>query len=100
MCGFVGFIDPAGKTASGTLEPVVARMADTLRHRGPDDSGSWSDERAGLAFGHRRLSIVDLSPHGHQPMHSACGRYTIIYNGEIYNFQQLRKELAGPFRGH
>jgi len=78
-------------------------MIDALRHRGPDDSGAWADAEAGIALGHRRLSILDLSPEGHQPMHSACGRYVITFNGEIYNFSALRKELEGlghVFRGH
>ncbi|HSP31171.1 MAG TPA: asparagine synthetase B, partial [Halomonas sp.] len=68
-------------------------MADTLRHRGPDDGGIWVDGDAGVALGHRRLSILDLSPAGHQPMLSACQRYVLIFNGEIYNHQQLRTEL-------
>jgi asparagine synthase (glutamine-hydrolysing) len=78
-------------------------MVDTLRHRGPDDSGAWADAKAGIALGHRRLSIVDLSPEGHQPMHSVCGRYVVSFNGEIYNFKALRRELEGlgyAFRGH
>jgi len=78
-------------------------MVDALRHRGPNDSGAWADAQAGIALGHRRLSILDLSPEGHQPMHSACGRYVISFNGEIYNFGGLRKELEGlghAFRGH
>lgn len=74
-------------------------------HRGPDDAGVWQDADAGIALGHRRLAIVDLSVHGHQPMVSACGRYVIAYNGEIYNFPNLRQELetnggAVAWRGH
>ncbi len=68
-------------------------MADRLVHRGPDDSGVWADADKGVALGHRRLSIVDLSPEGHQPMVSASGRYVIAFNGEIYNFHELRKAL-------
>jgi len=68
-------------------------MALTIGHRGPDDAGTWADEQAGIALGHRRLSIVDLSPAGHQPMPSASGRYVIAFNGEIYNHLVLRKEL-------
>ena len=68
-------------------------MADTLRHRGPDDAGTWVAVDAGVAFGFRRLSIVELSPAGHQPMQSACGRYVLVFNGEIYNHQALRAEL-------
>jgi asparagine synthase (glutamine-hydrolysing) len=74
-----------------------------MLHRGPDDAGVWSDAEAGVALGHRRLSIIDLSPLGHQPMLSACGRFVLSYNGEIYNFPALRSELeqAGDFfRGH
>src|SRR5262249_20266793 len=69
----------------------------------PEDEGVWVDPAAGIAFGHRRLSIIDLSPAGHQPMHSACGRYVLTYNGEIYNFRALREELeqlGHGFRGH
>jgi len=68
-------------------------MADTLIHRGPDDQGVWCDRGSGVGFAHRRLSIVDLSPKGHQPMTSHCGRYVIAYNGEIYNFKDIRREL-------
>jgi asparagine synthase (glutamine-hydrolysing) len=68
-------------------------MADTLRNRGPDDGGTWADVDAGVALGFRRLSIVDLSPAGHQPMQSDCGRYVLVFNGEIYNHQALRAEL-------
>lgn len=78
-------------------------MADCIAHRGPDDHGLWVDADAGLALTHRRLSIVDLSPAGHQPMISANGRFVIIFNGEIYNFQDLRPELEArgiKFRGH
>lgn len=82
---------------------MVLRMANTLRHRGPDDVGAWADEVQGIALGHRRLSILDLSPLGHQPMQSACGRYVTSFNGEIYNFKGLREELESlghRFRGH
>lgn len=84
---------------------IAMRMADTIFHRGPDDCGAWVDEHAGLALGHRRLSILDLSPAGHQPMHSACSRYVIAFNGEVYNHLNLRRELeaeggAPAWRGH
>ena len=76
-------------------------MADRLVHRGPDDAGVWADAGAGVALGHRRLAIIDLSPAGHQPMLSDCGRYVIAFNGEIYNHLALRGELAGQaWRGH
>jgi asparagine synthase (glutamine-hydrolysing) len=78
-------------------------MSDTLRHRGPDDSGIWVDPRAGAALALRRLAILDLSPEGHQPMSSACGRWVIAFNGEIYDFRAQRTELESrghSFRGH
>jgi asparagine synthase (glutamine-hydrolysing) len=76
-------------------------MASTLARRGPDDSGAWVDEACGVALAHRRLSILDLSPEGHQPMPSSDGRYVIAFNGEIYNHAELRAELTGyPWRGH
>jgi asparagine synthase (glutamine-hydrolysing) len=74
-------------------------MADAIAHRGPDDIGLWVEAEAGIAFGHRRLSIIDLSSAGHQPMASSCGRYVVTYNGEIYNFRALRRDLeAGRHR--
>ncbi|OSM05311.1 putative asparagine synthase [Magnetofaba australis IT-1] len=72
---------------------VIARMRDALIERGPDDAGAWVDAEAGVALGHRRLSILDLSPLGHQPMRSACGDWVLAYNGEIYNHLELRAEL-------
>ena len=78
-------------------------MTESLRHRGPDDEGYWHDAAAGVGLGHRRLAIVDLSPEGHQPMCSRGGRYVIAFNGEVYNFLDLRAELArggSVFRGH
>ena len=74
-----------------------------IRHRGPDDAGAWADAQAGIALGHRRLSIVDLSAAGHQPMASDGGRYVLAFNGEIYNHLALRAELEGKgiaWRGH
>lgn len=85
------------------MTSVVRAMTDAIVHRGPDDSGAWVDAEAGIALGHRRLSILDLSPLGHQPMASADGRFVIVFNGEIYNFQQLRGELEAlghGWRGH
>lgn len=104
MCGLTGFWQSPDQ-AGDALAASVRRMADTLAHRGPDDRGEWVDETVGIALGHRRLSIVDLSPEGHQPMHSAHGRYVIAFNGEIYNFPALREELrrddaAPSWRGH
>jgi len=89
-----------------TADALRARaetMTGTLRHRGPDDGGVWLEPEAGLALGHRRLSIIDLSPEGHQPMHSHNGEWVIVFNGEIYNFQEIRRELEARghrFRGH
>ncbi len=106
MCGFAGIIDLDRRTSEQAIRAIVARMVNTLRHRGPDDAGIWVDAAAGVALGHRRLSILDLSPAGHQPMVSASGRRVIVFNGEIYNSQQLRRELdrvtigSLSFRGH
>ncbi len=103
MCGITGLISSRRNESGESLERRVSRMASTLAHRGPDGSGVWSDPRHGIALGHRRLAIQDLSPCGAQPMVSACGRYVIVYNGEIYNFRELRSELEDlgrSFRGH
>ena len=103
MCGLAGLIDPHGRLDAAGLGHIARDMADALRHRGPDDHGVWTDDQAGVALGHRRLSIIDLSAAGHQPMVSHDGRYVIAYNGEIYNFQDLRTTLEGlghSFRGH
>lgn len=97
MCGIAGFIR-AGNGASFDWSRTVRAMALALEHRGPDDEGIWIDNEAGVALGHRRLSIVDLSVEGHQPMVSASGRYVIIYNGEIYNHQEIRRALADGSR--
>ena len=104
MCGVAGILTVRG-TAQGSLEALATRMALAIRHRGPDDAGTWVDAQAGVALGHRRLSIVDLSPAGHQPMASAGGRFVIAFNGEIYNHLELRAELASTaaapaWRGH
>lgn len=91
MCGICGMLSFA---SSDALVNDVQGMADTLRHRGPDDEGIWADQEAGVALGHRRLSIIDLSPAGAQPMASPCGHHIIAFNGEIYNHLALRDELA------
>lgn len=93
MCGFVGFVDLECSFPSGEFGAIVDQCAETIRHRGPNDEGTWVDVEAGVALGFRRLSVIDLSESGHQPMRSACGRYVIVYNGEIYNFRHLREEL-------
>ena len=103
MCGLTGFIDAHGHLAGQGLEAAVQRMADALTHRGPDDSGTWSDPEHGLALGHRRLSIIDLSAAGHQPMVSASGRLVIAFNGEIYSYADIRDDLVREgvrFRGN
>jgi asparagine synthase (glutamine-hydrolysing) len=106
MCGFAGLMDRSGATGADDLRVVVTAMADALRHRGPDDGEAWVDTDQGVALGFRRLAIVDLTPEGRQPMHSSRGRYVICFNGEIYNFLDLRKELDAArnpnlcFRGH
>ncbi len=94
MCGITGFLDLTRQTTKDQLEATVSAMAETLYHRGPDDKGVWVDAECGVALGFRRLAILDCSPAGHQPMHSACGRYAVIFNGEIYNFRELRGVLA------
>ncbi len=102
MCGIAGLL---GAPARLDLEASACRMAAELVHRGPDDAGVWKDPAHGLALAHRRLAIIDVSPHGHQPMVSVSGRYVVVYNGEIYNFEELRAELQGSghaqdWRGH
>ena len=99
MCGIAGIF--TGR--AGDHRAVTQDMVRRIRYRGPDDAGIWCDEPVGVALGHARLSILDLSPAGHQPMASRSGRYVITYNGEIYNFLDLRADLerAGhQFRGH
>ena len=98
MCGIAGFF---GLEGQAKLADCVEAMAATLVHRGPDDAGVWVDEACGVALSHRRLSILDLSPAGHQPMFSASGRHVIVFNGEIYNHLELRERLKGvAWRGH
>lgn len=102
MCGITGFWNFSNSRSNAELTSVVTRMTDAIRHRGPDDNGAWVDENSGVALGFRRLAIVDLSSTGHQPMLSADERYVIIFNGEVYNYADLKKELdeAGyEFRG-
>ncbi|MBT4732320.1 asparagine synthase (glutamine-hydrolyzing) [Candidatus Woesearchaeota archaeon] len=92
MCGITGIF---GNLRKDEFDSSIYKMSSELFHRGPDDYGVWIDENNGIAFGHRRLSILDLSFSGHQPMVSPCGRFTIIFNGEIYNHLQLRDRLNG-----
>ncbi|MEM9543634.1 MAG: asparagine synthase (glutamine-hydrolyzing) [Cyanobacteria bacterium P01_E01_bin.42] len=103
MCGITGFWNFSATANRDRLQEIVENMAFRLYHRGPDDGGSWVDAEVNIALGHRRLSILDLSPEGHQPMLSPDDRYVLIFNGEIYNFSSLRQELKGlghRFRGH
>jgi asparagine synthase (glutamine-hydrolysing) len=104
MCGLTGFLTQR-PTHPSSWEESARRMGATLHHRGPDDAGVWVDSTAGIALAHRRLSILDLSPEGHQPMHSASGRYVIAFNGEIYNHLDIRREIelldeSPRWRGH
>jgi asparagine synthase (glutamine-hydrolysing) len=103
MCGIAGFLDPKRRSGDNALKARAAGMAGALRHRGPDDQGVWVDAEAGVALSHTRLSIIDLSSAGAQPMLSGSGRFVLSYNGEVYNAGELRAELerAGhSFRGH
>src|SRR5262249_1735199 len=102
MCGFAGFINTSGEMDNQRLVTFVSRMAETLRHRGPDDDATWTDAQAGIALGFRRLAILDLTESGRQPMHSRCKRFVIVFNGEIYNHNELRQQLEKEgyaFRG-
>src|SRR6516165_8090372 len=103
MCGIAGFLTGASDGRARELAEVSSAMDACLQHRGPDDHGVWIEEESGMALVHRRLSILDLSPAGHQPMTSADGRFVIIYNGEVYSHQPIAAELAARghhFRGH
>ncbi|MEO0653562.1 MAG: asparagine synthase (glutamine-hydrolyzing) [Pseudomonadota bacterium] len=105
MCGLTGFLWHPGAEGGSDASRTVQAMADAIAHRGPDSHGVWTDATAGIAFGHRRLAIVDLSEAGHQPMAAPSGRYVLCYNGEIYNHLDLRAELEGAgkaphWRGH
>jgi len=98
MCGIAGFFDLRSETEAEPGQTLARRMADRIVHRGPDDSGVWSDASTGIFLAHRRLSILDLSPAGHQPMVSASGRFVVVFNGEIYNHADIRKDLETKFR--
>jgi asparagine synthase (glutamine-hydrolysing) len=98
MCGIVGML---GQTTR--VDDEIRRAVGRIRHRGPDDTGFWTDPESAVAFGHARLSVLDVSAAGHQPMLSACGQWVIVFNGEIYNHLQLRNRLgaqAPAWRGH
>ncbi|MBA3632970.1 MAG: asparagine synthase (glutamine-hydrolyzing) [Acidobacteria bacterium] len=103
MCGITGFIDFSRRAKRGFLLETVEKMATTLYHRGPNSAGAWADEAGGITLGFRRLAILDLSVEGDQPMKSGDGRFTLVFNGEIYNFLELREDLeklGHRFRGH
>jgi len=102
MCGIAGFLEAPARSGADTLRDRIGAMTDAMHLRGPDDRGIWADAASGIAFGHRRLSIIDLSPNGRQPMQSANGRFVLTYNGEVFNYPELRDELAAAgcrFRG-
>ena len=102
MCGLAGVFD-SGRWREEDLKGVALRMSDAIAHRGPDDNGVWVEPASGVALAFRRLAIVDLSEQGHQPMLSASGRYIIVFNGEVFNHDRLRAQLATRgrrFRGH
>jgi len=100
MCGIAGLLGPSGDNAAVSLQA----MTDAITYRGPDAEGHWFDEVQSVCLGHRRLSILDLSEAGAQPMQSVCGRFVIVFNGEIYNHLRLRRELEAAseqaWRGH
>ena len=93
MCGLAGILDTSRTATGDELAFAVEVMVNSLRHRGPDDAGIWVKDDEGIALGHSRLSIIDLSDAGHQPMESGRGRYKMVFNGEIYNHVDLREEL-------
>src|SRR4051812_45063177 len=100
MCGLAGILTTR---SPGDALRDAERMTARLVHRGPDDVGSWTEPSVGLAFGFRRLSIIDLSPAGHQPMQSNTGRFTMVFNGEVYNYREIAEALGADghsFRGH
>lgn len=105
MCGIAGFWAVSDNDRGRDARAVLTAMADAIRHRGPDGEGYWQDPSSGVGLAHRRLSIIDLSEAGKQPMQSNTGRYVIVFNGEIYNFRELRKRLEDSgrvqgWRGH
>lgn len=104
MCGITGFVSPQADTGSDQLTAIIDRMSTALAHRGPDGAASWIDPAAGVALGHRRLAVIDVSPAGAQPMESESGRWVIVFNGETYNFDALRRQRDAHrphhWRGH
>ena len=108
MCGLAGFLSVSGQLAHNEWESTLRKMGDAIHHRGPDDSGVWVEPDSGIGMVHQRLSILDLSPAGHQPMQANSGRFALVFNGEIYNHLEIRDELASlrggseplKWRGH
>ncbi|MTI11407.1 asparagine synthase (glutamine-hydrolyzing) [Curvivirga aplysinae] len=104
MCGITGFIDTRSGHRVQELEKIALKMGEAISYRGPDAAQAWADAEHGIAFAHRRLSIIDLSHAGNQPMESHCGRYMMVYNGEVYNAEDLRQELDAKepkqYQGH
>lgn len=93
MCGIAGYLEPPGMRNPREASVLLDSMGDTLAHRGPDDAGKWLDSSVSVGLAHRRLSILDLSPLGHQPMSAEGGRYQLVYNGEIYNYREIEQDL-------
>lgn len=103
MCGIAGFLKLGSGSAALPSIQVLDSMTDTLAHRGPDSRGSWYDAERGVGLGHRRLAIRDLTPTGAQPMTSCCGRFVIVFNGEVYSHNEIAADLAAtgrPLKGH
>lgn len=105
MCGISGYLNNSGGQRAETMAAQLRAMGRAIQTRGPDDSGEWFDPEAGIGLSHRRLSVLDLSPAGHQPMASVCQRFVLVFNGEIYNHLDLRATLgaagqAPAWRGH
>src|SRR5262249_58818607 len=98
MCGIAGMIDWRGATPADALRPIGKAMIEMVRHRGPDAGDVWVEAEGGVVLGQRRLAIIDLSPGGAQPMHSADRRYVMTFNGEIYNYRDIRRELQAAGR--
>src|SRR5687768_15967848 len=94
MCGIAGFLDAAQRSDTDTLVRLAEAMSPAVGHRGPDDAGVWVDAEAGVALSHRRLAVIDVSPAGHQPMVSRDERWVIVYNGELYDTEELRQALT------
>ena len=102
MCGIAGLVN-SRITDSHDLVSTVSAMASAIDYRGPDDQGNWTDARYGVGLAHQRLAIIGLTNHGHQPMLSASRRFVMVFNGEIYNYKELKVELSTmghQFHGH